>query len=456
MLADNFGLSPYLRGRLCINPIIENIFFDNQFFLGLDPFLCGLYLRVHAPIVHTRWNLNLTQSVTLPEKGCTPYPACAVSEAEASASCNIIQALSGRFTFGDMTEPWRFGRIKNGVQTKTGLADIDFIVGYNWWQCDTYHFGLFGLVVAPTGNKRTGCLLFEPILGNGRHWELGFGLTGHTVLWERDADQQLALYIEGNLTHLFKNTEPRSFDFCNNGPLSRYMLVKELDGDLQYTGRLVNAINLVTRPTEVSIAVKGDISAKLAFRSPCFIVDLGYNFYGQSKETIHCVSSRENNQFGVKGTEGVCGLAYKIEGQQPPFTFGPLEGKIPLNSTQSEATIRSSAETDNPQAPQVNSDTIVVTAFSRQQGVIEGADVKRAFLSTPPKLLGDLDHCSGSMPTQATHKVFGYLGYNFYAADWCYNPYLGLGGELEIDALACEEHFALNQWSIWIKGGFEF
>ena len=53
LLADNFGLSTHFKGSLHIHPKIENIFFDNQFFIGLDPWLCGLYARIHAPLVHT-------------------------------------------------------------------------------------------------------------------------------------------------------------------------------------------------------------------------------------------------------------------------------------------------------------------------------------------------------------------------------------------------------------------
>ena len=85
-------------------------------------------------------------------------------------------------------------------------------------------------------------------------------------------------------------------------------------------------------------------------------------------------------------------------------------------------------------------------------------DVIRAFESEPSVLISQksLHKRTGSMPAQATHKVFGYLGYNFYEYDWCYNPYLGIGGEVEFDARSCEEWSALNQWSVWIKGGFEF
>ncbi len=462
LLADNFGLSTHFRGSLHIDPTIENIFLDNQFFIGLDPWLCGLYARIHAPIVHTRWSLRLRQQIEKPEMQFPDFPACYVSENVAPASTDIIQALSGDFTFGDMQDQWKYGRFRCGTQTKTGLADIDLIVGYMPCQSDNYHFGFYGQLVVPTGNKFTARTVFEPLIGNTRHWELGIGLTGHLVIWERDADQSLAVYAEGNMTHLFKNRQMRSFDFCHNGLLSRYMLLKELipvgDG-FAYGGRLINGINFATRPVHVSVALKGDVSAKLCYRSPCFIVDLGYNFYGIMEEHVKFLPCPEEKMYGIKGNEGVCALEYETQGSQPPLTFGPLVHKISLNATEHNATIRRPAATDNPQNLTLESSTdIAVTALSRQTGIIEGPDVIQAYSSNPPILVTtkSLHKESGVMPSQATHKVFGYLGYNLYSCDWCYNPYIGVGGELELDALACTERSALNQWSIWVKGGFEF
>ena len=139
--------------------------------------------------------------------------------------------------------------------------------------------------------------------------------------------------------------------------------------------------------------------------------------------------------------------------------FGPFVRNVSLNSTQNNATIRHESPTDNPQPPQkVDPTDIIVTAFSRQSGSIEGPDVINAFVSAPPRIVtvDDLHLGTGSLPAQATHKVFGYLGWNFYEHDWCANPYLGIGGEAEFDARSCEERSALNQWAVWIKGGFEF
>ena len=318
ILADNFGLSDTLRGTVTVHPVIENIIFDNQFFLGLDPLLCGLYLGVHMPLVHTRWNLNLCQKIETDTTTCPDFPSCYMADSAVPAQCNIIKALEGKSTFGDMQTPWAFGSIKNGPQTKTGLADLDLILGYDFRQTDTSHLGFYAQAVFPTGNKFTGKELFQPLVGNAHHFELGLGVSGHIVLLESDAHSNLAFYLEGNVVHMFKNTQMRSFDFCNNGPLSRYMLLKELtevDGQLVYSGNLINGINFATRPVSVSIPAKGDISAKLAVRTPHIIADLGYNFYGRTADEFILKSVLMIGSMQLKVLKGFVVLSYQTVGQ---------------------------------------------------------------------------------------------------------------------------------------------
>ena len=458
LLADNFGLSANFRGSLSCNPFIENIVVDNQFFIGLDPLACGLYMRFHLPLVHTRWDLRLCETSTT--EVCSAFQECYMSENEAEATCCLLDAVSGCFTFGDMQEPWEYGRIINGVQTKTALADIDFILGYDFKQADTHHVGFYGQLVLPTGNTFTARTLFEPMVGNARHVELGVGFSAHVIMYEHTADSSFALWVEGNAVHMFKNSQMRSFDFCLNGPLSRYMLLKELDENNAYTGKLINAINFATRPVDVSIAIKGDISAKFAVRTPRIVADLGYNFYGRTKEHVCLKSDSSDKNYVIKGSEGVCGLEYATQGDVPPRQFGPSSiRKVPLNSSQSMASIKAGSLTDYQEDPEkLNLSDIIVTAYSVQSGSVENLGVIRAKDSAPPVkvTVKDLNIASGELPSQATHKVFGYLGYNCFDMDWCCNPYLGLGGEIEFDALTSDEYSALNQWSVFLKGGFEF
>jgi len=59
-------------------------------------------------------------------------------------------------------------------------------LGYNFLLCPDAHIGVSFYAAAPTGNRPLGAFLFEPIIGNGKHWEVGAGLTSHTNIWKSE------------------------------------------------------------------------------------------------------------------------------------------------------------------------------------------------------------------------------------------------------------------------------
>ena len=117
------------------------------------------------------------------------------------------------------------------------LAEIRFVLGYNFLNDEDgdYHLGLGIYVAAPTGTRvgdqddcsGKGRYLFEPIVGNGKHWELGAQVTAHHIWWRsEDEDKSFGLYLEANITHLFAASQIRCFDLCSAGSNSRYMLAR--------------------------------------------------------------------------------------------------------------------------------------------------------------------------------------------------------------------------------------
>lgn len=461
ILADNFGLSTTFRGNLRVCPEIQNYYLDNQIFVGLDNLLCGLYFRIHAPLAYTIWNLNMKANNFKDLNNCKDFPQCYMADSSTKATCDINQALSGDFTFGNMQTPWEFGKFCCKRNNKFALADVDLILGYDIFKTPLYHIGVYAQAVMPTGNKPKSRFIFEPIVGNAKHFEFGGGISAHALFWQPDADQSLGLYLEANVTHMFANRQCRSFDFCRQGHLSRYLLLKEYNENLEFSGNLINAINVTTIPSKVSINVKGDVSLKLAYRYCSYAFDLGYNFYGNSKETLRLCKKNNNlintKKFGIKGNQGTCALVYNVSSQVPVQLTTQLE-KINLNSTSSNSTINCSGAVDNPNSINIAPNSFAVTALSAQSGAINAPDVIQAFTSNPPQILtcNDLDLCSGVAAATATHKIFGYMGYEFIGYNCKIIPYAGIGAEVEFDALACFEQTSLNQWGIWIKAGIAF
>lgn len=332
LIADNFGLSRNCVGTVSFEPLIENHIFDFGFYFGLNNWCEGLFIKLHAPVVHTRWDLDFRCACrNLTNCASTPFSLCYVSSAQvtrgpdqdatddenlyvANSASTFEQALSGTFLFGDMQTPWRGARFPLCRRTRTRVGDIDFNLGYNWLLTDCYHFGGFIKIVAPTGNRVSSRYIFSPQAGNGHHWEIGAGLTAHDVLWTGE-DANLSVWFEGYITHMLRDRQCRVFDLCN-GAMSRYLLLKEYlsnGSEYVYSGNLVSANNFTTRDVDVKINIKGDAAVKFAYRWCGLGVDLGYEIYGNEHETIerNCNGTsydcyRGDIRLGIKGTETVC------------------------------------------------------------------------------------------------------------------------------------------------------
>lgn len=474
IIGDYVGLSPEFQGTLLASPTIENFIFENQFYLRLDR-PCLNYIQIILPIVHTRWNLNLCQI-----DNCCPerpeFAAGYMAPNVVPATCNIKQALSGNFLFGDMKTPWEFGRFNNGTLSQTGVAELIINLGTNFWQTYLSHLGVFARLSAPTGNRLNSHNVFQPVVGNGGFFEAGGGIDGHLVLWSYGPDQSLTGYITGYATHLFKIRQKRSFDFCENGPLSRYLLLKEFnnnDGVLNYSGNLINAINFNTRMANVDVSVKGEAVASLSYASRCFCFDIGYNFFGKTRENIEIINNEcdlDRRFFGIKGTADSYAIEHSISSSLPA-TISPTGTVIPLNTTQCNATECHSGTNNNATTFRSQNSTIALASRSRQLGAFEGCDIIIAQQSTEPVLINacNLNPRSAEVPAEASHKLFWNAYYFFDQSTSCKpakctqresrfasSKYIGFGAEFEVNAIDFRQPPTPNMWGIWLKGGFVF
>ena len=450
-LADNFGLSTLYNGRIKLSPKIENYILDFEFYIALDSWADGLYFRIHAPLTYTRWTLHGHQDICVPQNNA-PLPACYFSSDAVQPFTTIEEALKGD-GFGDVPER-KFGKFCFGTNKKFRLADIDLILGYNFWITEFSHFGAYVQAVVPTGNKPNPKFIFSPIVGNGKHWELGAGFSAHRLLWESGVDQSLKIYAEGNVTHLFKNRQLRSFDLCS-GPFSRYLILKEFEADeITYKG-LITAIDVTTQLADITIALKADISIKLSYHHNNFGIDFGYNIYGHTRETLHLVKNQlecDNRKFGIKGTQGICCQEYNTAAG---IIGTPTGNSSSLNSTENSTTICNPGPIDNPSEVFISPDTICV---SWDNTATTGDSISSALIaqdSNPPIIISsrNINPCSGASCQLLTSKIFAHLNYSWFESS--YLPHIGVGAEIEIDGRA-DVNKGANYWGIWIKGGLTF
>lgn len=498
IIADYFGLPTDFLGSLRIKPSIKNYIVDLQAYIDLNEVMNGLYFRFHAPITHTRFNLGLDECVACEPKfrghdvfptgymfstvsssnTTVPLPTLpsdcffnteANVELHRNNNCvthSLRKALSGDFLFGDMSHKWKYGKFSFCTLEKLRLADIDLIAGYNFFRSDWGHFGIYAQAVVPTGNRPNAKHFFEPIVGNAKHWELGAGLSGHFMFCDDGFanGSHIGFYYEGNVTHMFKNHQKRSFDFKDNGFLSRYMLLKEYDINDNYTGRMINAINFCTRRAIVHVPVKVDFSAKLYAGAMGWMFDLGYNFYFRDAEKVcidtHCPCEIDQKRWGIKGTQGVAYLESNITNNIVTVTGTPtLNATDPKANMFTVSTVKTKNYTNKEETgiPLAYNNNLVYDNYSITiDEPLPAKDPLHLYVANPsttPKIIScaDLDINSAVQPRMITHKVFGHIGYQWYEHE--YNPHVGIGAEVEF---ARYKDRGVNQFGVWIKAGTLF
>lgn len=406
LLADYFGLSSQFQSSVHLDPSIKNLSCDFAAYTGYHDW----YIKVHTPIVWTRWNLNLSEAVTSTHNNTfANYPADYMgSGVVAPGATSFIEAMQGNTRFGQMQEPLHYGKIC-GSQHETGFADIETVLGWNFINRTNGFFGTNVRMIIPTGNRPKNEYFFEPVVGNGHHWGCGLGLNGRARLWEKDGNQELSFFGELNGTHLFNAKQTRSFDYEKNGFLSRYMLLKEFDNNT-YTGKLVPAINHTTLECKVRTALQVDFAAMLGYTYKRFVFDVGYNGWLRTKEHITLSCCQSLTPFGIKGVQDAIG-----------------------NTTQSTATIYGVLYADQSAYADTNS----------------------------PIYTGYVDPHSAASTSMLTHKFFTYFGYNAEIDSKYIDPFVGVGIEIEFEGYNDNNtvylsNTTMSQWGIWIKGGFGF
>jgi hypothetical protein len=223
LLADNFGLSQNFQGSIALRPIIQdyNLHFDG--FIGFDRWLKGLYLQIDMNFDYQTRQLQTDCACTINNTSTAVFPAGYMSNSTAQATPvgDIQTALALQSTFGDKTGPTTFGRFDFCTRTEAGLAGLAVNLGYDFVRCDNYFLGAFFRVVAPTGSKVKPCFVFDALVGNGKGWELGGGISSRWELWNNNDCQKLTAMLDGYVVSVLKHDSLRTFDLASTNTALR-------------------------------------------------------------------------------------------------------------------------------------------------------------------------------------------------------------------------------------------
>lgn len=481
ILADYFGLPTDFSSTVLFSPCAENALIDLDWYCGLDAWYDGLYIRAHAPLVYAIWNMNLEECNIF--AGVNNDPAGYMANTlilRNQMSSSVTQSMKGTIKFGDL-KPLRFGKI-DGSQRKFGLSEIQVAFGWNMVNSERYHFGINARTSIPTGNRPKGIFMFEPIIGNGHHWELGIGFTGHALTWYCDDEWMVGIYGDANFTHLFNAKQRRSFDFLKHGSGSRYILLQEMvspaepgftvgaeQAEYQYRGSVFPAINQTTLDCQINTAIQMDLALMLTWQHEHMNIDLGYNLWMRSAERLADRACFPDNRFAFKGDAQIYGFVpttnqpIALNATQSIPAAGGVMGRVRIEAGQGKGSASQTFTNENADnaATAMFDGTTLNQSFAPDGIVNTGlseSDIGSVSGSMPPVLLedDDIDNYSALCGTTMTNKFFFNAEYTF--KDRLHvTPYIGLGGEIELDGAATRlAKNSFSQWGIWLKSGFAY
>lgn len=489
LLADYFYLPTDFESTVHFKPVIDNVILDFGFYIGLDAWAKGVYFVLHAPFAHTRWDLNIQENIINPgiNDSMPGYftPSGLTRNQMLDSFTGFVNGLTIENTENITFQELNFAHMSTERLVRSRMAEIRTAVGWNFFAKPNYHVGFNGQIAWPTGLRSDALYVFEPLVGNGHFWELGFGLNGHYDFWRsRDELSHCCFYVDCNITHLFRTRQARTFDLTRAGTLSRYMLAMEMTSpavnlrgengsvpSAQFNNDLLPVANITTLDVEVSIAIQADIVLLFNATHRNWSFDFGYNYWGRSPDniTLRQNESFEEKIFAIKGDAHIFGYLpnstnfIALSATQDNATIHAGKN-LPATGTTNQTVIDNAAKNPNidfPQAAQTNP-----TVGTPQSLIYTPNNPATAdnFINTsvPPIFItrNDLDF-NGAETSGSSNKLFYHFSYTWSdKTQW--QPYLGFGGEVEWahgtkrNCKPCDEHnpqSCTSQWGLWIKTG---
>jgi len=373
-----------------------------------DPEERHAWIEISTPLTRVETTMGLSECIT----------TTAVREARTVEGLDQTFYTSMKSAFNQ--KAWCYGKINGCCKcSKTRLADITLMLGCEVVKCDSCLIESYLGVLIPTGNRRCGTYVFEPVVGHGKHW--GFVKGSHILgtLWKDDQEErilQMATDIHGQ--YLFENEEIRSFDLkCK--PWSRYMeLYKNVEQaqeaddltDEKAAGLLsIPGINVFTKCLSVKPRLSLTANTSFIYSSKKFRGEIGYNFYAKESECVKLCGWKEGPALKAAKGQG--------------FTNGFRMINVNLDE-----------KAPDPRPCHDQFDT--TQAVDRYEcNVIKACDI-------------DLE--SATHPHFFSHTFYASLGARWDEKE--YPLFVDFGGSYEFGC----ENMILNRWTVWAKFGASF
>lgn len=314
-----------------------------------------------------------------------------------------LEATYAKQPTSEMTIPqafnqcdWAYGKI-NGKQRKVGIPTFLLTLGTNFLNRDHHQVGMYSLFILPAHSRQKPTYMFNPVLGNNRHWGLGLGVQFQLRLSDYSKPSSLSYFLNIENQFFWRNHQYRTLDLINK-PWSRYLMLNCLDGR-----RNIPAVNVLTLKVQASPFNVVDLSTGFRIKGEHFEAEFGYNLWAHGTEELLL----------RKDFKEIYGIAGQGDAQSPcPAGNCPTV----IGATASESTISEQCADD-----------------------LESGNP--TFI--PIKMI-DLDMRSGARRSAITHKFHTSIGYV-----WNNGAFVGAGAFFE----GPQRNTALAYWGAWVKLG---
>jgi hypothetical protein len=440
----------------------------------------GTYTSTYPLITdNTNYSITLNNIYSAPNVGIAlggyiPMSTSGTNtNAAAAVPCDLKTRLYNKFNFSQCgSASW-------------GIADLPMQLGWDFCKNENYHFGLYFKFVIPTGtnlNQEWASFIFSPILGNGRHFEIGIGVTGHTDIYTCNENNLIA-NIDGYITHMIGSSSFRTFD-ATNQPLSRYALLKSFDTKNIYTGTISPLGDINNCCVNTSFAIRGEGIIDFTYNYKNWDSGMGYAFAGQSKESLECLSTWNGNKlnntgpnYGYMGYSNMAALEIigadstnsSVTGWGAPIVLVGSGGNITstdvtytknmgnittpspipqLNDTLINGLTNAAtpAVTLKPGGNKILTKTINECAKSNNGAFDAGENGINNYISIP-----DFENSSGLMNAQILNRIFAHINYKWTNSNW--TPEIGILGSFGFGSNATK---TAEYWDIGGFIGFSF
>ncbi len=403
IFAENFGVitnNDQFLSEICLKPEQSVVGFGvhyRQSFWQNEECGRGFWAAISFPVVRVKNNLNFCETIITPGDG-------AVDDADIP----VYDSMTAAFN----QDSWLYGKIPSESLSKTGVADIQLMLGYEWLDHEPYHLETYIGALIPTGNTPKAEYLFEPVVGWGHHPGITWGGNVGLHIWEDEYSERV-LRIEYGMhsQFLFSKKQKRSLDLKNR-PWSRYLPVYTSEEAAQEafnagssTLNKTPGINVFTREVKVSPGYNHNITTALCYQHCALDLEVGYNLFLRDGECLKLAC---------------------------PFESGiALAAREGAGDTNPVRTING-----NPLLDQFPEFGPSVSVAGYESSIIQQSD---------------LDLNSAASPCLISHTIYGALGYNW---DVCaYPAFINGGASYEFTN---STNASVNRWTVWVKAGLSF